>query len=492
MNYRLLARLLGIITGAIGLAFVLCLGVAWHYYHGGDVAELAAIHGFALSAGIAGILTMLLEFLGRKARRQLFNKEALAIIGLGWTVATVIGALPYFFIVPYAGFVDGIFESASGFTTTGASIFRDVEVLQHSVLFWRSLSQWIGGLGVVVFFVAILSFLGAGAKILFSNESSAQAADLGSERVQTGVSRILRLYLALSVICTLAFYATGMGFFDAVNHMCTTLSTGGFSNHNASIGYYNSPLVEWVCIVFMAIGGTSFILILRFVRGERRILRKNTEFRAYYGIILAATFICAAFNYFDGQIADIHGAVRHSCFTVVSLMTTTGFATQDFDKWLPVLHMVLLAVMIIGGCAGSTSGGVKVVRAVTAWKYAGKMLEKSFRLNVVRTIRINGQPLSGEDCEESNGFLVVTFLIMASGMILMAHFEPHMSLEGTISSVIACLFNVGPGFAEVGPTHCYADLHIASKYLLSLLMVMGRVELFAILALFAPSLWRKF
>jgi trk system potassium uptake protein len=491
MNYRLLARLLGIITGAIGLSFVVCLGVAY-YYSRVDPAENVAMNGFAMSAYAAMMLTLLFEFLGRKAKSQLFNKEAIAVIGLGWVVATIIGALPYVFIVPGVGFADGIFESASGFTTTGASIFKDVEALQHSVLFWRSLSQWIGGLGVVVFFVAILSFLGAGAKILFSNESSAQAADIGSERVQTGVSRILRLYLLLSLLCTLAFYAAGMSLFDAVNHMCTTLSTGGFSTYNASIGFFNSPLIEWVCIVFMAIGGTSFILLIKIRHGERRIVRKNSEFKAYYGIIAVATLICAAFNYFDGQIADMSGALRHSCFTVVSLMTTTGFATKDFNLWLPVLHSVLLVVMIVGGCSGSTAGGVKVVRFVTALKYSRQMLERSYRSNVVRSLRLNGAPMSNADCEESNGFLVVTFLVLCAGLILMAHFEPHMSLEGTVSSVIACLFNVGPGFAEVGPTRCYADLHIASKYLLSLLMIMGRVELFAILALFVPSLWRKF
>jgi trk system potassium uptake protein TrkH len=491
MNYRLLARLLGIITGAIGISFILCLGVALYYVRG-DPAEGVAIHGFTTSACIAMLLTLLLEVLGRKARRQLFNKEAVAVIGLGWMVATAVGALPYLFIVPGLGVEDAVFESASGFTTTGASIFKDVEVLQHSLLFWRSLSQWIGGLGVVVFFVAILSFLGAGAKILFSNESSAQAADLGSERVQTGVSRILRLYLLLSLLCTLAFYAAGMSLFDAVNHMCATLATGGFSTHNASIGWYNSPLIEWICIFFMAVGGTSFILLLKIRHGAYVMVRKNSEFKAYIGIILVATLVCAAFNFFGGQIGDVHGAVRRSCFTVVSLMTTTGFATNDFDLWLPVLHLVLLLVMIVGGSSGSTAGGVKVVRSVTAIKYAGMLLERSYRSNIVRSLRINGEPMSAEDCEESNGFLIVAFLVAAAGMILMAHFEPHMSLEGTVSSVITCLFNVGPGFAEVGPMRCFADLHIASKYLLSLLMIMGRVELFAVLALFVPSLWRRF
>ena len=492
MNYRILARLLGIITGALGLAFVLCMGVAF-YYAGENPAESASIQGFANSAFVAMMLTFLFEFLGRKASKRIFSKEALAIVGISWIVSTIVGALPYMFIADDIGFADAVFESASGFTTTGASIFKDVEVLPNSLLFWRSLSQWIGGLGVIVFFVAILSFLGAGAKILFSNESSAQAADLGSERVQTGISSILRLYLLMSLLFTLSFYVAGMSMFDAVNHMCGALSTGGFSTHNISIGWFNSPLIEWLCIIFMAVGGTSFVLLLKIRHGaSHNTLWRNTEFKAYYAIIVIATLICASFNFFSGQLPNVNDAIRSGAFAVVSVMTTTGFATSDFDLWMPVLHAILLILMIIGGCSGSTAGGVKVVRFVTSLRYAGQLVERSFRANVVRSIRVNGQPLAPQDCEEINGFLVITMLLVGAGLILMVNFEPHMSFEGSFSATLACLFNVGPGFAEVGPMRCYADLHIASKYLLSLLMIIGRVEYFAILALFVPSLWRKF
>jgi trk system potassium uptake protein len=490
MNYRILARILGIITGAIGAAFVVCLFVAFHYAKY-DHAEEAAIRGFSECAIIAMLLTLVLELLGLRASSKLFGKEALAAIGLSWILASIIGALPYA-IIAHASIADSVFESASGFTTTGASIFKDVEVLPHSLLFWRALSQWIGGLGVIVFFVAILSFLGAGAKMLFSHESSAHAADLGSERVQTGVSHIVRLYILLSLLCTLAFYAAGMNVFDAFCHMCTTLSTGGFSTKNASIGWYDSALIDWLCIVFMMIGGISFVLLLKVRHGQHGILRGNTELKAYFTIILVATAVCSIFNWWDGQITDLHGVIRHSAFAVVSVMTTTGFATKDFDLWMPVLHSVLLALMVIGGCSGSTAGGVKVVRFVTSLRYARQLVEKSFRSNVVRSVRINGQPISSDECQETSGFLVLTALVVGLGLILMALFEPRMSFEGSFSATLACFFNVGPGFKEVGPMRCYADLCMASKYLLSLLMIMGRVELFAVLALFAPALWRKF
>jgi len=496
MNYRLLARLFGIITGALGVAFAMCIAVSLYYMRA--PGEAAALVGFGRSAAVALLLTLLFEFLGRNASRRLFGREALATIGLSWIVATLLGALPYLLIVPNMGMANAVFESASGFTTTGASVFWDVESLPRSLLFWRALSQWIGGLGVIVFFVAILSFLGAGAKMLFSNESSVQAADLDSERVQTGVSRLVRLYLLLSLMMALSYAAAGMGWFDAVCHMFTTLSTGGFSTHNASVGWFQSPLIEWLCILFMAVGGTSFVLLLRLRGGSiRGVLLRNSEFKAYAAIIVAATLACATFNYFCPSVpgtglASIPGYVRDAAFAVVSVMTTTGFATRDFDNWMPVLHTLLIVLMIVGGCTGSTAGGVKVARVVIALRYARRLLERSWRSNVLRSIRMNGRPLASGECEDTNGVLRVTMVIVVAGILLMSFLEPRVSFEGSVSATVACLFNVGPGFAEVGPMRCYADLHIATKYMLSLLMIMGRVELFAILALFAPALWKKF
>jgi len=491
MNYKILSRLLGVITAALSAAFVISMGVAFYYRHT-DPQEIAALQGFGVSTLIAVVLSLSFFYMGRSADKRLFGKEALATIGLGWILATIVGSLPYIFIAPGISFADAIFESASGFTTTGASIFSNIEHLPRSLLFWRSLSQWIGGLGVVVFFVAILSFLGAGAKILFSRESSAQAADLGSERVQTGVSRIMRLYVALSIACTLAYWAAGMSLYDAVNHMCTTLSTGGFSTHNASMAYFDNPLVEWICILFMALGGTSFVLMLKLFHGERKALQQNTEFKAYYLILAGATLICIIFNFGHEQMPQLHSLVRHSAFQVVSIMTTTGYATKDFDLWLPALHALLLALMVIGGSSGSTGGGIKVVRFVTSLRYTLQLLERSFRKNVVRSIRVNGTPLSQQACEDSNGLLIMFMLVGGAGTILVALFEPHMSLEGSLSACFACLFNIGPGFAEVGPMHNFSDLHFVTKYILSLLMIMGRVELFAILALFSPALWKKY
>ncbi len=490
MNYRILSRLLGVITAALGAAFLLSLCVSL-YYMGADPREELAMRGFGLSAVAAILLSAFFHYKGRNAVRRLFGKEALATIGLGWLLATIVGALPYI-LIARVGPHDAIFESASGLTTTGASIFSDVEALPRSLLFWRSLSQWIGGLGVVVFFVAILSFLGAGAKILFSRESSAQAADLGSERVQTGVSRIMGLYMAISLACMLAYLAAGMSVYDAVTHMLATISTGGFSTYNASMAHFANPLIEWICILFMALGGTSFVLILKVIQREPRAISQNSELKVYYAILAAATLVCIVFNFGHEHFDGIHELVRHSAFQVVSIMTTTGFATRDFDQWMPVLHAVLLALMVIGGSSGSTSGGSKVVRLVTALRYVAQLVERSYRGNVVRSIRVNGAPMSQQACEDSNGFLVMVALVAAAGTMTVALFEPNMSFEGCVSASFACLFNIGPGFAELGPMRNFSELSAASKFFLSLLMIMGRVELFAILALFSPQVWKKY
>jgi len=493
MNYPILCRLLGVICLAIAAAFATCAGVSFYYVECGAQGELPALRGFGISTLATVLLACLFLLAGRNASKRLYGKEALATIGLGWIVATILGALPYMLIEDGMRLCDAVFESASGFTTTGSSIFKDVEHLPRSLQFWRMLSHWIGGLGVVVFFVAILSFLGAGAKLLYVRESSAQTTDLGSERIQKGISRIVRLYVLLSILFTLAFKAAGMGLFDAVTHMFSVISTGGFSTYNDSFAHFQSPLIEWLAVVFMAISGTSFVMLLKVRYGDAGALRQNSEVKSYYAILAGAILTCAAVLSLNGFYDnDIHAIFRHSAFQVASVMTTAGFYSQDYDLWPPVLHLTLLVVMIIGGCSGSTSGGVKVLRVLTAWRNCALMLERAYRPNLVRPLRVNGAPISQQDADECNGFLVMFLLISGVSMMLVALMEPGMSFEGIVSSVLASVCNAGPGFVEVGPTRNYAEMSMATKYLLSFLMIVGRVELFAILALFSSRIWKKY
>lgn len=474
-------------------AFILCLGVGFLYANNGT--ERQAITGFIVGIAVSLTLAAVFYRLGRSSSRKMFRKEALAVIGLGWLLATLLGSIPY--LVGHWGSPDwsvanAIFESSSGLTTTGATVFTGFEDWPRSLLFWRGLSQWIGGLGVVVFFVAVLSFIGVGAKILFSSESSAHSTDLASARVQHGVLQILYFYLGLSAVIAASYHVAGMGWYDAVFHMFTTISTGGFSTYDASFAAFQSPLLEWLCIVFMALGGTSFLVMLRLVHRDFRAVRESTETKGYFVLLILSGLIAAYCLLLFEHVSAPLQALRVAMFQVTSIMTTTGYATVDFDLWPPVLHSLLLVVMIIGGSSGSTAGGLKVIRLIVGAKVCLNYIERSFRSNVMRPIKINGHHLNTGARESIITYIVIITLIGHMCQLAVAMLQPELPMEDVYSVVFASLYNIGPGFGKIGPTQTYGFLHDYTKYLLSLVMVMGRLELFAVLALFSPSLWRKF
>lgn len=489
MNFPIICRFLSAICFAIAVAFGVSLLVELFYPTDHDFR--VTLSGFGVSIVVAVCLGALFTYWGRGNTSALHRKEALAAIGLGWLVACAVGSVPYLLILKDCSIANAIFESTSGLTTTGASVFTNLESWPRGLLFWRCLSQWLGGAGVVVFFVAILSSVGAGARFLFSNESSAQVGELDS-RVRVGVMRIFQFYLVFSGACAAAYLLAGMDLYDAVCHMFTTVSTGGFSTYSDSVAAFDSPAIEWASIVFMMIGGTSFIFMLKFVSRDWENIRVNTEVYGYYFILILATFFVAYVLYESLETTGVEETLRTAMFQVVSIMTTTGYATVDFNQWLPVTHSILVVLMIIGGCSGSTSAGIKVIRFILALKMIVQNVEKAFRPHVLRNIRANGRNLDGGALRD---VLVYNTAIMATvivGVLLLGLFEPDLSFEGAFSATIACLFNVGPGFYEVGPTKIYDPFEQNTKFLLSLLMIMGRLELFAILVLFVPSFWRRF
>jgi len=490
VNYPIICRLLSVILSAVALAFLLSFLVGEIFF--GEI-DRPAREEWGLSILIAISLAGLLYFYGRSANPRMFRKEALALIGLGWMIASLVGALPYYLILPETTFADAIFESASGLTTTGASVYGDLNVFPRSLLFWRCMSQWIGGLGVVVFFVAILSFLGAGAKILYTNESSATSTDIESGRIQQGVLQILYLYLGLSAACLLTFRAFGMGWYEAICHMFTTVSTGGFGTHNSSFAEFASPALQWSCIVYMILGGTSFFVLLRAVRGKLHLCYRNTEVNAYLIILGAATLVITGMLIFElGGIDDWEASLRAAAFQVTSIMTSTGYSSVDYGQWLPVGQMILLILMIIGGCSGSTAGGAKVVRFVVAFKVCVLQIERAYRTRVVRPLHINGKTLDKEDQDNVTIYLIILGLSLIVGILVVALLEHGIDFKTQLSSVIATLFNIGPGLERVGPTGNYGFYREPTKLVFSLLMIMGRLELYAILVLFSPALWKRF
>jgi trk system potassium uptake protein TrkH len=430
-----------------------------------------------------------LRYLGKDAPNQLLRKEALAIVGFSWIGCSLVGSLPYILIEGCSP-VDAFFESASGFTTTGASIFSDIESIPPDLLFWRSMTQWIGGLGMITLFVFIVTLQGPGSKFLFKGESSVQMRDLGSSTVREGIRDIVLVYLFLSVVCCLAFYWCGMSMTDAVCHMFATVSTGGFSTHSESIAFFQSPGIEWACILFMLLGGTNFpALVHLFIYRKGRI---HSEIIFYLlSFFLFSAIIVITMKVADGSIQGMGQMIREAAFQVASIMTSTGFASTDYEQWIPAEHMILMTAMVIGGCTGSTAGGLKGMRILIALRICLANLERAFRPNVVRSMDAFGITLTDQDRENTLNYIFILTVICFAAMPTLAVLEPMMSEEGVKSSVLACLFNVGPGFAEVGATDNYGFMGDPSKILLSLIMIMGRVEVYAILAFLLPSFWKK-
>ncbi len=472
----------------MALAFSACAGVSMLFSD--ESLEASAIPSWICAIAMSAMLALALYIPSRNAQKKLFRKEAMCIVGLAWIIASLVGSAPYAMILD-CSLPEAFFESTSGITTTGASVFGDFSAFPKSLMFWRCLSHWIGGLGVVVFFVAILSFLGAAGKILYSNEASTDSDNFESERVKSGVMGIVYLYLVISGCCFALFKFFGMETFEAVCHMFSVVSTGGFGTREDSFASYNNYGIYWTAITFMFIGGTSFALMLSVAKFKFRRIAENSEFWTYLIVTTLAT--CIVFTTLSyTREKPLFETFTHSVFQVVSLLTTTGLSSENYEKWLPLPQIILLIIALVGGCSGSTSGGLKISRALASFRICKLEVEKSFRPRVVRNVFINGKTLKESDANDILSFVVLYALVIAFGVIALALMEPKLSITGCITSIIAMVSNIGPGFMEVGCDSNYGILHDYSKILLSFLMIMGRLEIYAILVLFMPSLWKKF
>ncbi len=491
MNYKIVLKLLSMIFGILSGAMLLCLGVSCVFSE--EALEQGVASAWIISFVSAIAIAILFYLPSRDAPMKLFKREALCIIAVGWIATSLFGALPYILIVD-AHITDAIFESTSGISTTGASAFASVADFPKSLLFWRALSQWIGGLGVVVFFVAILSFLGAGARILYSYESSASSSDHDSGKIKNGISKIFYLYLAISTLCFITYYLCGLNAFQALCYMLTTVPSGGFALYETFMSEFNNVALEWAMIVFMFIAGLSFIFMLSLLKKNFSFVRKNTEFWTYIGVVLFSAFILGLtlIDYTQPSFENVHNAFRTTLFEVLSIITTTGYSVGDYTLWTPMTQILLFILMCLGACSGSTSGGLKLNRAVASIKLTFLQIEKSYRPKGVRPIMINAKSLDDETSTQVLSFVVLYVLLFLLGIFFIAILEPQMSFSGVISSVISSLSNVGPGLAEVGPALNYSFMSDISKIILSFLMIIGRIEIYAILALFVPSFWKTF
>ncbi len=490
MNYPIIFRLLSNITYVLCSAFVICLGVAFIYRPEGTLTE--AIKGFGTCLLITLFLGTVFRYLGRNATNKIFRKEALTLIGLSWILASLVSALPYYVILEDCHFIDAWFESVSGVTTTGATVFGQVEHFPRSLMFWRCFTQWIGGLGVVVLFVALLANLGSGAKFIISNESSSQSNDLDDSSMVQGAKRIMLYYIGLSVLCVLTYKMLGQTWFDSVCHMFTSVASGGFSTMDEGVAAYEEPALEWAKIIFMYLAGLSFLFVIKLIRQGKRAFSSGLESFYYTVIILGATAIIVLYN--DPSMANytLEHKIRAAMFQVVSISTTTGYATEDFAAWANPLKWILIFIMTIGGCSSSTAGGIKVIRLVAMFRVVRQSIEKTYRARVVRPLYLNGKAVDETMRDNLYNYLIINAIICLLSIGIFSFLQPEADFETSLSAVFASLFNIGPGLGEVGPTSNFGFLETPTKFGLSVLMILGRLEIYALIVLFSPSLWRKF
>ncbi|KKM11391.1 potassium transporter [Clostridiales bacterium PH28_bin88] len=416
-------------------------------------------------------------------------REGFAIVALGWLVASLFGSVPYLLTGTFDSFIDAFFETVSGFTTTGSTVLTDIEVVSRSTLVWRSLTQWLGGMGIVVLFVAILSQMGAGAVQMFKAESPGPVPEKIKPRIRETAKILWLTYLLISLAEMLLLWVAGMSLFDAMNHTFTTMATGGYSTRNASVGFYTSPWIQWIIIVFMFLAGANFALYYQCLRGKNlACFWRNEEFRLYLFLVLGATALTLFYVY--GQVAGgFEAALRASAFQVVSMITTTGYATADFDKWPLLVKTLLVILMFVGGCAGSTGGAIKVGRVLVLLKQSVVELKRMVHPRAILPLLINQKPMPSDVVISILQFFFLYTGISSLGWLAMSAYG--MDLVSGFTAVAATLGNVGPGLGTVGPAANFAHLPAGAKVILSVLMLVGRLEVYTVLVLLAPQTWRK-
>jgi len=506
LQYRLIIKQLGILILLVGGC--LSTSLIWAFLDYQQPGSERVIPSFLFSMGICGLTGGFFLYAGRKVKGQLYRKEAIAVVGLGWLLTGLLGALPYLLsgvltaLYPnlFSRVCSALFESVSGFTTTGASIFPEPEKLPRAILFWRSLTHWLGGMGIIVLFVAVLGGTGAGFKYLFRSEVPCSPSETIRPRIRQTALLLWKIYIAISAVEVLCLMLQGVNLFESLCHTFGTMATGGFSVLNGSIGQYHRFGIEITIMVFMIAAGTNFNLYAEILQGRFAAVWKNRELQVYLLILLCAAGLLSLDLILNRpETYDVPQALRVSAFQAVSLMTTTGYITDDFNAWPSFSRWLLVLLMFIGGCSGSTGGGIKVIRILIFFRAALLEAERFFRPHVVRPLKIAGHTV--DETFRRNvcmyvGMVLVLFLL-ATVLLMILHNEIQvgpaqtLDLETAFSAVVATLNNIGPGLNRVGAVHNFAFFTPAAKLLLSLLMILGRLEIMVVACLFTPNFWRK-
>lgn len=480
MHFKIIFRILGFLLLFLGVALITPIPFSLYY---GETDWNYFVYSAIICFTLGG-----LSFIGLDKNDDLRPKEGFAVVTFGWITLSIFGALPFYMSGAIPSFTDAFFETISGFTTTGASILTDIESLSHGMLFWRNLINWLGGMGIIVLTIAILPFLGVGGMQLFKAESPGPTAERLKPRVTETAKLLWMVYLIYTVAITLLLWVGKMDFFDSICHAFSTIATAGFSTKNTSITHFNNYYIDFVIILFMVIAGINFSLHYKLLTGDIKSFLRSSETRVFLSIIVLASIVIIFDMYFHTTytLLDIFDI---ALFQVTAIITTTGLGNNDYELWPSISQKVILTLMFIGGTAGSTGGGIKVIRIMVLFKFVYSEIVKLLHPNAIVNIRIGDQVLDRNILLNVAGFFVLFCLIAVFGTIIMS----FMGLEflTAFTSVITTINNVGPGFGQIGPTDNYAFISDPGKWLLSFFMLVGRLELFTVLILLAPSYWRK-
>lgn len=473
--------------------------------------ELSALVGYIYKDGVsfqiflAGFLTLIVGAmtmaLTRSHRKEMNKREGYIVVAFGWIVMSLSGTLPYVLTESIPSFTNAFFETMSGYTTTGASILNDIEAVPKGVLFWRSTTHWIGGMGIIVLAIAILPLLGIGGMQLFAAEAPGPSADKLHPRITDTAKRLWLIYFGYTAAETLLLKLAGMSFFDAINHSMATLSTGGFSTKNASVAYWNNqPVIQYIIILFMFLAGANFVLSYFAFKGKVQKIIHDEEFNLYFKFIAVFTLIAAVIIYFKADVSmssikhpmvlgQAESAFRHALFQVLTVITTTGFITADYTMWTPFLTVFFFGLMFLGGSAGSTAGGVKVVRHLILIKNGFLDFKRTLHPNAIVPVRYNKKAINRFIVFNVLAFFILYMLSFIIGALVFSMF--NIDFESAIGLSASSLGNIGPALGNFGPVNNYAALPPLAQWWSSFLMLIGRLELFTVLILFTPFFWRN-
>ncbi len=481
VNYRKVINVLGLLLLIEGAFIGLCIIVSL-VYGGYDLAAfIITFLVIILVGGTAWIST-------RNEEQYIGKREGFIIVGLVWVMFSIFGCLPFIFSGAINSVTDAFFETMSGFTTTGATILDDIEAMPHGLLFWRSLTQWIGGLGIIVLSLAILPILGVGGMQLFIAEVPGPTKEKIHPRVKETAKRLWGIYIIFTVAQAFLMMLGGMSLFDAVNHSFTTMATGGFSTKQASIAHFDSAYIQYIIILFMLIAGTNFTLSYFAFHRKFRKVWENDEFRFYLTVIAIFTLIIGA-GFIITSEASPESSLRTAAFQVVSIVTTTGYVTSDYLGWFPLFTVVIFLLMFFGGSAGSTAAGVKMIRVLLIFRNSHLELKRLIYPNAVLRVRYNDQVVSPRIISNVMAFVFFYIAILLFSVCVMG--AMGYNFDTSFGAVAATLGNIGPGMGDVGPVESYSHIPVFGKWFLSFMMMLGRLELFTVLVLFSPSFWRK-